>query len=170
MDALKLNHKKILKGFTLLELIVVIIVLGILAAVAIPIYTNSVEQRRGEICINNIRTIFAAWRIYNMKNEPNYNPGGFEPLTDVNSNLDTFVDERNFGNSDTPDTPEYGFHMDDHSGESPPYLRIEAYRQGSGSYSGNSIICDYYPNGDGPVIGASTYDWSGTWPWLPADE
>ena len=54
------------KGFTLLELIVVIIILGILATLAATQYTRMIEKSRGaeaRIILGSIRTNEAAYRL-----------------------------------------------------------------------------------------------------------
>ena len=63
---MKIN--KTIFGFTLVELLVTIIILGVLAAIAIPKYVKHVEQQKGEMCINSMRQIHAAERIYFMRN------------------------------------------------------------------------------------------------------
>jgi general secretion pathway protein G len=45
------------RGFTLLELLIVIAIMGILASIATPVYIKYVNQARVTICINEIRQI-----------------------------------------------------------------------------------------------------------------
>jgi len=52
------------KGFTLVELMVVIIILGILVAIAIPIYNNVTKSAKENACAANIRTIQSAVQMY----------------------------------------------------------------------------------------------------------
>lgn len=146
-------------SFTLLELIIVVIIIGILASLAIPIYINTIEKQRGEVCINNMRTIFAAWRIYKMKN-PNFLIGGFQNVNQINTRLGIAIDERHFGSNSV-----YGFSMEENT-TIPYYYYLSTYRQG-GLYNGRRIYCNYYPNGNST---GNHYDWGGNWPWLPPDE
>ncbi len=54
------------KGFTLLEVLMVVIIIGVLATLAIPQYTKTVEKARASEAYSNLGTIRKAeWIFYN---------------------------------------------------------------------------------------------------------
>jgi type IV pilus assembly protein PilE len=58
------------KGFTLIELMIVVVIIGILAAVAIPAYFNHVLRSRQSDAYHNLLDIKAAQEIYySLENE-----------------------------------------------------------------------------------------------------
>ena len=68
------------KGFTLLELLVVIAVIAILAAVAIPIYARSREKAAESACLHNQKVIRLAAEEY--KNDNGSYPETVQVLVD----------------------------------------------------------------------------------------
>ena len=59
--------KKLLRnqaGFTLVELMIVIVIVGILAAVAVPIYQSNITKAKMSECDATLGTIRTALRIY----------------------------------------------------------------------------------------------------------
>ncbi|HZO90204.1 MAG TPA: prepilin-type N-terminal cleavage/methylation domain-containing protein [Chthonomonadaceae bacterium] len=62
------------KGFTLVELLVVVLILAILMAVAIPAYLAAVRESRRRTCRANMQTIAHAEQAFLIKH-----PAGYEP-------------------------------------------------------------------------------------------
>lgn len=65
-------HKK---GFTLLEILVAVMVIGVLAAVAIPKIGQAVEKFRAQEAIHLIQNIAAAQERYRIDSGDEYYPG-----------------------------------------------------------------------------------------------
>jgi prepilin-type N-terminal cleavage/methylation domain-containing protein len=51
-------------GFTLTELLVVLTIVGVMAAMSVPSFQRAVEQSRADIAVANLRAIWAAERLY----------------------------------------------------------------------------------------------------------
>lgn len=58
---MKLRSKK---AFTLVEIMIVVAIIGLLAAIAIPNFIKARTQARKNICISNLRTIYHAMEEY----------------------------------------------------------------------------------------------------------
>jgi type II secretion system protein G len=70
------------KGFTLVELMVVLLILGILVAIAIPIYNSTQANAQKKACQTNLRTLDGAAAQY-MAEQGNW-PGDVNDLTSKN--------------------------------------------------------------------------------------
>ena len=62
------------KGFTLIELLVVIAIIAILAAMLLPVLARAKESGRRISCLNNLRQLGVASKIYVDDNQGAYPP------------------------------------------------------------------------------------------------
>ncbi len=56
------------KGFTLVEIMIVVAIIGLLAAIAVPNFVKARDSARSNTCINNLRLIDAAKEQYATEN------------------------------------------------------------------------------------------------------
>src|SRR5690554_6737880 len=59
------NQKK--QGFTLVEIMIVVMIIGLLAAIALPSFQKARDEARAKSCINSLRIIEAAKDQYAIK-------------------------------------------------------------------------------------------------------
>ena len=64
------------KAFTLLELLVVVLIIGILTTIAVPIFNIAVEKSRAADAITNIKSISKAVDVYRLEH------GAYPPVDD----------------------------------------------------------------------------------------
>jgi prepilin-type N-terminal cleavage/methylation domain-containing protein len=58
------NSRAAVRAFTLLELLAVIAIIGVLAAILLPALSGARERSRGIYCLNNTRQLTLAWQLY----------------------------------------------------------------------------------------------------------
>ena len=68
--------KKIQQGFTLIELMIVVAIIGILAAVALPAYNNYTDKARYSELIMSVAPIKAALSVCGQSGQCSYSSGG----------------------------------------------------------------------------------------------
>ncbi|MFC1667272.1 type IV pilin protein [Candidatus Omnitrophota bacterium] len=80
------------KGFTLLEVLIVTIIIGVLAAIALPQYVSTIEKARsaeGAIHIGSLRSSMLRYWYGRMSFSASYAPGTLDMLDINNPNNDT---------------------------------------------------------------------------------
>lgn len=61
------NRKREQCGFTLLEVLVVVVILGVLAAMVMPAFSQSRGDAQLKVCLQNLRLIQQALSIYRLR-------------------------------------------------------------------------------------------------------
>ena len=63
-----MSHRRRERGFTLVEIMIVVLIIGILLAIAVPNFMSARERSRANACRSNLRQIQAAKEQWAMAN------------------------------------------------------------------------------------------------------
>src|ERR1700677_765251 len=77
------------KGFTLVEILIVVIILGILAAIVIPQFTNASQNARESSLQSTLQTLRSQVQLYKLQHG--------DALPDLVTNWDPLVASTNYG-------------------------------------------------------------------------
>lgn len=140
--------KKSRYGFTLIELVIVIAILGILAGIAVPHFMETSASARGAKVLVDLRTIDSACTIYTINN-------GTEP-----TDLDVLVKANLLASEPVAD--DQSFIVTKTNGKAMTYdpktFTYQEYKiiNGRGTYGADQQTVEWYLNGDGSVVDNGT--------------
>lgn len=87
-SAMTTNERSFAPGFTLLELMVVVIIIGVIAAFAIPNYSKSIQKAHERDMLTQLTSIHAANLLYRSYDGKYWNTGGVgKDMAEINSAL-----------------------------------------------------------------------------------
>ncbi len=82
-----MNNSHASKAFTIMEILIVVIIVGVMAAFAIPNYGRSVSQSHLQDAMMQLSAIRTANQVYYARTGAYWPPSGSNGVTAINSNL-----------------------------------------------------------------------------------
>lgn len=82
-------NRKLSKGFTLIEILIVVVIIGLLTFMAVPAYNKVKQNAKNKEIVNNLKTIAAAGTQYILESEATQAPYNklegayFSPITPI---------------------------------------------------------------------------------------
>ncbi|MCB9772083.1 MAG: prepilin-type N-terminal cleavage/methylation domain-containing protein [Candidatus Omnitrophica bacterium] len=135
------------KGFTLLEVIIVVVILGVLASLALPKYNNMVIQGECRSVETNMIVIYQAVKLFRMRNPTNSYPGSAN-LAAINATLGLSIADDPLHNYFIPAGSPWDMSVIRVDGKYHCYLQFPIV----GVYDQPNVYCQYYSGfGSGDV-------------------
>lgn len=77
-------RNRINRGFTLIEILIVVVILGILAAIVIPQFTSAADEAKESSLRSQLQTVRGQIELYNVQQGayPDFNGNGWDNLVD----------------------------------------------------------------------------------------
>ena len=139
------------RGFTILEVVIVVVLIGVLAAIALPEYANFLERGKVTEAVNAIGSIKSAELIYKMRNDV---------YVSITQNTQSRLSE--YLKLDIPSTGNWYYHSS--TTTTPGGFTVSAFRLPSGgTLNGTYIRLTFDP-------ATGSYAWSGNHPLRPRSE
>ena len=66
------SHRRVVQGFTLVEILIVVVLLGILAAIVIPQFTSASESAKESNLETQLRTVRSQLELYKIQHDDTY--------------------------------------------------------------------------------------------------
>ncbi len=76
-----MRSRRINKGFTLAELLIVVAIIAVLVAIAIPVFSGNLAKAKEAVCISNRRSLYAQVVIEHMLSDKSYSEAFNEFVT-----------------------------------------------------------------------------------------
>ena len=128
-------------GFTLVELMVVLTVIAVMTAMAIPYFGRTLEQSQANIAAANLRAIWAAERFYWLENSTyTLNLSDLQPPTSTNPQALGLIDPE-IGPA-TPQNDYYDYYVSAGSGGITNTFTAHATRKVNTTWTGSFTIDD----------------------------
>ena len=126
----KLNNKK---GFTLMEMLIVVAIIAVLVAIAIPVFNGALTKSKEAADVANVRALYAEWQV-----------GILTENKDIPDNLEAFL-----AGPDNNGTTEFTFNYA--KGENAKLTYTKDAKGGSIKYEATKLA---------DANGSKTYTWT----------
>ncbi len=83
-------HRSIRRGFTLIEILIVVVILGILAAIVIPQFTNASQEAAESSVKSQLQTVRSQIELFRVRNNGNL-PADFNDLLTPPNGEDAYL-------------------------------------------------------------------------------